>query len=401
MSRPLEGLRVADFSWVGAGPLATRVLAIYGADVIKVESNAKIDGLRHSPPFRDGIRGVNRSGYFADRNPDKRSVLLNLKSEEGKRLARRLVGECDVVANNFTPGVMDRLGLGWDELKEEHPGLIYLNMSMHGTTGPAKDQPGYGMTIGAVSAFHHLCRIEGRPPVGTGTNFPDHIPNPAHALVAVLAALRHRRRTGRGQFIDLAQTEPMAALLGVGFVEQSANGREPAPADNHHRHLAPHGVFPCRDGRWIALSVASDEQWARLRELLGLEVPHSWQSREDRRAHRVEIEEAIASAVLDRPVEVLADELTRRGIAAGVVRDAGELVDGHPQLLHRGHWARPLHSEMGRSVYGEVPFRLSRSDGTIRRAAPLLGEHTHEVCTDILGLSPAEIAALEAAQVLW
>ena len=202
---PLTGIRVADFSWVGAGPFLTKPLADHGADVVKVESRTRVDPIRSMAPFRDAVTGTDRSGYFANRNTSKRSMCLDLKHPRGRELAMRLIEVSDVVVNNFSPGTMDRLGLGYDAARAVRPDVIYLEMPMLGTEGPHRDCRGYGLTIAAAGGLLGLTGYDDAPPVGTGTNYPDHVPNPLHGAVAVLAALRKRRRTGQGEYIELAQ----------------------------------------------------------------------------------------------------------------------------------------------------------------------------------------------------
>lgn len=398
---PLEGVRVADFTWVGAGSFTTKLLADHGADVIKVESRAKPDGIRLSPPFKDGISGVNRSGYFADRNTSKRSLALNLKTDDGQRLARRLVAESDIVANNFTPGVMDRLGLGWSDVQRINPRVIYLAMSMQGSTGPARDHLGYGLTIGSLVGLQHLTGLPEREPVGTGTNYPDHIPNPAHGAFAVLAALRHRRRTGEGQYIDLAQTEPTIAVLGEAVLDSSTNGRSPGRSGNSHPRYAPHGVYGCAgDDDWIAIAVTNEAQWQHLVEVLGLDAPREWKDASARKADERSLDVAVAEQVAAWDVQQLAAKLRAVGVPAGKVNSSQDVVEDS-QLSARGHWVRLDHPEMGPTLYSAPAFRLSRTPGGLRRPAPCLGEHTDEICRTILGLDDDEIARLQDRKVLW
>src|SRR5262245_21143174 len=177
---PLQNVRVTDFSWVGAGSYTTKLLADLGAEVLKIESTTRVDSLRLSGPFKDKIPGLNRSGYFADRNTSKRSVTINLKTPKGVDLVRELIKKSDIVANNFTPGTMEKLGLGYDDLERIRPGIIYLGMSFQGADGPESDTLGFGLTIGALVGLQHLTGLPGRKPAGTGTNYPDHIPNPCH-----------------------------------------------------------------------------------------------------------------------------------------------------------------------------------------------------------------------------
>ncbi|MEX1004336.1 MAG: CoA transferase [Acidimicrobiia bacterium] len=400
--RPLEGVRIVDFCWVGAGSYATKLLADQGADVIKIESRARLDGIRLSGPFPGGVQGVNKSGYFADRNTSKRSCTINMKTEEGQRIARDLVAGADVIANSFTPGVMERFGLGWDDVQRLNPRIVYLAMSMQGDGGPERDYLGYGLTISALVGLHGLTAIPGRLPVGTGTNYPDHIPNPCHAAFAVLAALRHVRRTGEGQYIDLAQTEATISVLGPAMLEFSVNGRDRDPIGNAHDRYAPHGVYPAAgEDRWIAIAVTSDEQFAALADTLGL--PESMSrgldeaTRRERRAH---IDDVIAGATACFDSVELATRLQKLGVPAAPVHDAAGVVDHDPQLAARDHWVRLPHAEMGESLYNAPPFRFSRTASELEVAAPLLGEHTVEVCREVLGMDEAEIARLTAEGVL-
>ncbi|MFD7433082.1 CaiB/BaiF CoA transferase family protein [Streptomyces sp. NPDC059861] len=387
---PLDGIRVADFTWVGAGPFLTKPLADHGADVIKIESRTRTDPIRSMAPFRDGSPGTDRSGYFANRNTSKRSVCLDLKDPRGRDLALELIARSDVVANNFTPGTMDRLGLGYQDVLEVRPDVVYLDMPMQGNAGPHRDFRGYGLTIAAAGGLLGLTGHFGRPPVGTGTNYPDHVPNPLHAAVAVLAALRRRRRTGEGQYIELAQLESTVNVVGPALLAAAA-GLPTGRSGNEDTVAAPHGVYPCAgEDRWCALSITTDDHWTALTETLG---HPGWASRpgfataEGRRAARQELDEAVASATAARPADELAEALTAAGVPAAVVSDAGQVL-ADPQLNARGHWVVLDHPEMGPSVYDNIPYRLSATPGALRGPAPLLGADTRAVCVGLLGLDP-------------
>ncbi|TFV64728.1 CoA transferase [Geodermatophilus sp. DF01-2] len=401
---PLSGVRIADFTWVGAGSYTTKMLADHGADVIKIESSAKVDGIRLSAPFKDGVKGINRSGYFADRNTSKRSITIDLRTAEGRELARRIVAASDVVANNFTPGTMAKFGLGYDDVREINPRAVYLAMSMSGDSGPERDFLGYGLTIGALVGIHHLSGLPDREPAGTGTNYPDHIPNPCHSAFAVLAALRHARRTGRGQYLDIAQTEPTIAVLGAAFLEATVNGRDPQPLGNAHLRYAPHGVYRCAgEDRWIAIAVTDDRLWPALRAVLGLpeeSCPAEWATEAARHRDREVLDGLIAAATADRDADDLFTRLQAAGVPAGVVQDAADVVERDPHLRARGHWVRLEHPEMGETLYNAPPFQLTGTPATLTRPAPMLGQHTREICHEVLGLDDAEIARLRAEGVL-
>ena len=401
--KPLEGIRIVDFCWVGAGSYATKLLADQGADVIKIESMARVDGIRLSAPFAGGKMGVNASGYFADRNTSKRSCTINMKTRRGQEIARALVKDCDVVANSFTPGVMDRFGLSWEAVHEMNPRAVYLAMSMQGDGGPERHYMGYGLTISALVGLHALSGIPGRLPVGTGTNYPDHIPNPCHAAFAVLAALRHARRTGRGQLIDLAQTEATISVLGPSMLHRQLRGADPVPLGNGHDLYAPHGVYPCIGAdRWIAVAVRTDDEFASLSAVLSLDprLAESLGSVEARRQAAERLDQAIADRTKEMDARDLALRLQAAGVPAAPVQDAKAVVDDDPQLEARRHWVRLVHAEMGETIYNAPPFRFSRSDDEIRVPAPLIGEHTVEICTELLAMDRGEVERLIAEGVL-
>lgn len=398
--KPLEGVRITDFTWIGAGAYTTKLLADAGADVLKIESRTYPDSLRNSPPFKDGVRGLERSGYFADRNTSKRSVALDLKHPRGRELALSLIAHSDIVANNFSPGVMERLGLGAGDVAAVNPQVIYLAMGMQGQTGPQRHFLGYGATMSALTGLHHLTAAPGGLPSGTGTNYPDHIPNPAHAAFAVLCALRHRRRTGRGQHIDVAQTEPMVALL-ADAVMQEAAGMPAAPCGNRHPLHAPQGVYPCRgEDRWIAITVRTDHEWQQFCEALALDVDLWALDADQRRARHDQLDAAIAGATRSHDPATLTQALQARGVVAGAVWNARDVVDYDPQLRHRGHWVMLDHPVMGPARYNAPPWRSSLHDTSLCAPAPLLGQHTDAVLRDVLGMDDGQISALRAEGVL-
>jgi crotonobetainyl-CoA:carnitine CoA-transferase CaiB-like acyl-CoA transferase len=401
MKRLLKDVRVIDFSWIGAGSYTTKILADLGADVIKIETAGRLDTLRLTKPFKDGIAGVNRSGYFADRNSSKRSITLNAKHPDGLALAKRLAADADLVANNFTPGVMDKLGLGYKALRSVNPRLIYASMSVQGAEGPDKNALGYGLTIAAVTGLLHMTGLPDREPAGTGTNYPDHIPNPGHTAFAILAALRHQRRTGQGQFIDLAQVESTQSMMGPDLMNYFVNGVVDTRRGNRHPERAPQGVYPCAGvDRWIALSICSDDQWRALADLLRLNARPQWSNLAGRLAEHDAIDAVIQAASRNLDARTLADAMQARGIAAGMVLDARDVLETDPQLAARGHWVTLDHPEVGPSTYNSAPYRYSDAKASPTSPAPLLGQHTREVCRELLGLDDPTIDQLTRDGVL-
>lgn len=394
---PLSGVRIVDFCWIGAGSYMTKLLADLGADVLKIESSKSLDSLRLAAPYKDGIRGVNRSGYFADRNSSKRSVTVNMKEPRGVALVHRLIADADIVANNFRPGTMEKLGVGYDAVRAINPAIIYIALSMNGDEGPDRTMLGYGITIAAITSFMGLSGYADRTPTGTGTNYPDHVPNPCHGAFALMAALRHKWKTGEGQRIDMAQTEPMLSLMPTPVMDFQSNGRVTTRNGNRQEGYAPRGVYPTSGvDRWIAISINGDAQWQALVDILGHEGldRDAWRDLAGRAADTQKVDGAIAARTRDHDGYELMARLQTCGVPSGVVQNAADLVDRDPQLRHRDHWRYLPHAEMGLSLYNDAPFHFASGPMGPRFAAPLLGEHTREVLMTQLGMSESEIDRL-------
>ena len=398
-------LRVLDFCWVGAGAFVTRLLADLGAEVIKVESHAHPDNLRLSGPHKAGARHLEASGYFASRNTNKKSLALNMGHPQARAIARRLVQKCSVVTNNFRPGIMERWGLGYDELAADNPALIYLAMPMQGSSGPHKSYIGFGSTIAAISGIVEMSGAPERAPIGTGTHYPDHVPNPGHALVGLLAAIFHRARTGEGQYIELAQLESTVNLMGPSIMRYSACGALPRRSGNRREGVVPRGVFPCRgEDVWCAIEIESDDAWQALGDALGRP---SWMADPGlatlpgRNQHIDTIEAKLAAQTRRFEAEELVRLLQARGVACAMVETSRDVMEDR-QLAARGYWREIDHAEMGRITVNLPPF-FPTEDRRTRDPAPppLLGEQTREIVTTLLGLSDSECTRLMNEQVLW
>lgn len=396
---PLAGLRILDFCWIGAGALVTKTLAELGATVYRVESRSHPDNLRLSPPFRPGTEGLEASGYFATRNPTKQSLSLNMTTEKGQELARELVGEVDMVTSNFRPGIMDRWGLGYEDVCRINPSLIYMTMPMQGTTGPHARYVGFGSTISALAGIVDLSGIQGRSPIGTGTHYPDHVPNPGHALVAVLAAIRHRNRTGEGQQIELAQFESTVNVIGPAIVAAGL-GSAPVASGNRAPSIAPHAAFRCRDTQWIVVSCDTDKQWLALEGALGLSHDEGRATRAGRKADEDALEADLGTAIgrLARP-EVLA-VLEHARVPNAPVNSSRDIVE-EPSLWARGFWRDIEHPVIGHIPISRSPFRLVGGPQPDLVRPPLLGEHTFEVLHSELGMSQKDYERLVDEQVIY
>ena len=408
----LDGLKVADFSWFGAGPICAEHLASYGATVVRVESETRIDALRTIQPFARGKTGYNVSGYFNNFNAGKLGLTLNLNTEKSQELAQRLIAWADVFITNFTPRVVERWGLTYDKLSSINPQIIAAYAPMQGYEGPHRDFLGFGQVLTPVTGYNHLSGFPNRPPVGLGTNYPDYVINPGHTLVAILAALRYRRRTGKGQHIECAQIESSVCPLAPAIFDYTVNGRVQERSGNGLPYAAPHGAFKCAplspgssapaDEQWIAIACFTDAEWQALVEAMGSPAwaaDPKFAGQAGRKEHEPELEENVSAWTADKHPHELMDDLQRRGVPAGVVQSAREmLADEH--LKERGYYVYLDHPEAGRTAYDGPPFVLSKTPGKLRSPAPLLGQHTEQVCKEILGLSDDEIADLLVEGVL-
>jgi benzylsuccinate CoA-transferase BbsF subunit len=400
----LAGLRVLDFCWIGAGAFVTRILADLGAEVIKVESRTHPDNLRLSGPHQPGAKPLEGSGYFASRNTSKKSIALNMSHPRARQIALTLASRCSIVSNNFRPGVMEKWGLGYGEVAAVNPSVIYLAMPMQGSNGPHRDYIGFGSTIAALCGMVSMAGRPGRPPLGTGTHYPDHVPNPGHALVAVLAAALHRARTGEGQQIELAQIESTVNMLGPSVLACAATGVLPQTDGNRHSGTVPRGVFPCTDeDSWCAIEVESDRSWQGLVASLG--APE-WM-REDqlktlsgRQAREDAIEARLAQETRRFSAAELVQRLQAHGVAAAKVATSAD-VTSDPQLLARRYWHSVAHAEMGSVLVNLPPFRAVGEERVAPGPPPLLGEHTVEIASDLLGFDEAECRRLMDERVFY
>jgi crotonobetainyl-CoA:carnitine CoA-transferase CaiB-like acyl-CoA transferase len=393
VSRPLDGIRVLDFTWVVAGPVTTRILADLGADVIKVERKDATDF------------GDRRGGLTGSLMRGKRSVVLDLSKPRGLALARRLAEVSDVVVDNFSARVMTNLGLDYESLRALRPGIICVRMTGFGLTGPQCDYVSYGPTLQALTGYSLLMAEPGKPPAGFGYSYSDLAGGNLGAL-AVLAALWHRRRTGRGQLVDLAQLEAVASVLGPVLLERAMDGGVSVPRGNasQERPAAPHGVYRCAGHeRWLALTVFGDEDWRRFASAIGAPpwtADPRFASEAGRMAHTAELDRLIGDWALLQDAADAAERLQRAGVAAGLVADAEDLCVRDPQLAARRHFVEVPTPEGGTVRIDGTPFLLSETPGRVGGPGPLLGEHTDAVLAELVGLHADEIQALRDAGVV-
>ena len=404
LRKALEGIVVCDFSWVGAGPIATNVLGQCGAEVIKIESRNRPDLLRTGGPFKDGINeGLERSGYFANRNPNKKGIALDMSHPKARAVAVRLIKKSDIVINNFRVGQMEKWGLGWEDVQKINPRIIYVTMSLQGETGPQKSYMGFGVNLNALCGLTARACFPGERPFGTGTNYTDHVMAPSHTLFGIMAALLDREKTGKGQTVAISQLKSAISMAPTSAMAYAANGDTLGPAGFGDPDAAPHGLFTALGyRRWIAIAVFSEDEWRALKKVMGNPAwaeDEKFSSLQGRKEHEAELNDQIEAWTSGRHADQLMNELLRNGVRAGVVNDArGAIEDEH--LRKREFWSYLDHPVMGRTLYNRAPIRLSKTPLRMETAAPLLGQHTRDVLKGMLDYSEEEIATLTEEKVL-
>lgn len=399
---PLGDVKVLDFMWVMAGPAATRVLADYGATVVRVESTRRIDTARTLAPYRGGELGPENSGCFQNLNVGKRMLTLDPTCDAGRRVIFDLVAWADVVTESFSPGTMARWGLDWPALSARKPDLVMLSTCLMGQTGPLETFAGYGNLAAAISGFSNLGGWPDRPPAGPFSAYTDYV-SPRFIAVAILAALDHRRRTGEGQYIDLAQAEASLHFLAPALLDYTVNGRVMGRSGNRDPDHAPHGVYPVvGDDRWIAIAVTSDGAWRALCDVMARDDLGSdarFATAAGRLAHADLLDDTLAAWTRTQDAATLEAALQARAVAAHVVAVSRDLRRD-PQLAHRGHFVPVAHPQGGITTVEGSRFVLSRTPASIPGPAPSYGCDNETILREILGYDEEAITSLVAAGAL-
>lgn len=388
----LAGLKVVEFGAYAAGPHVGKLLGNFGAQVAHVESFKRPDGFRlQYPPYKDGKVGLNRSGCFSIFNDSKYGCTIDVKNPAGLEIARRLLDWADVVIENMRPGVMGRIGLGYEEARKTNPGLVMLSTCNMGQTGPRAHTPGFGTQLSSLAGF---CGALGEPGGSPMLLYGPYIDFVASMMgsSAVLAALARRNRTGKGAFIDLSQYETGVHFMAGAVLAYHRDGAIAERRGNRDDRAAPHGAYLCREDRWLALSCWSDAEFAALAEILGkpdLAADKRFAGAEERQKNVEALDAALAPLFAERDAEATAEALQKAGIAAYPVNDMADLFTD-PQLVARKVWRRREHGEIGPQNYEMPGFALTATPGEVTRAAPLLGGDNETVFKRLLGLSDAE-----------
>ncbi len=381
----LMGIRVLDFTWLLAGPYATRILADFGAEVIKVQSNKSVTGAES-----------NTTGYFNNWNRNKLGITLNMSHPEARELALKLIGICDVLIQNFTPRVMVNWDLTYEALKEIKSDIIMVSMSGMGQTGPWRDFAALGHTIQALSGITYLTSPDQGPPAGIGYAYSDIVAG-SFAAMAILAALEFRSKTGRGQYIDISEYEAMCTLLGPTILDCSVNHAVTVPSGNDTDYIpaAPYGCYKCLgEERWCVIAVFGDDEWLSLCQVMG---NPDWTKQEKfsthlkRKENVKELNELLEHWTINHTPEEIMTLLQEANIAASVVNDASNLAN-NPQLKARGFFFQAQHPVLGDCTFDSTPINLSRTPPRFQRAAPLLGQDNMYVYNELLGLDNQQLS---------
>lgn len=399
----LEGIRIADFTWLWAGAYAIGILAQMGAEVIKIESLKRIDPSRSgSITTGQTFAGWDASSVFNNVNLNKLSVTLNLSHPKGVELAKQIVRISDVAAQNMRPGVFDRLGLGYEALVQVKPDIIMLSSSAYGATGPYREYTGFAPHFASFSGLAYMTGYpDGDPNTMTAAN---DIRSATTSAFAILAALNFRQRTGQGQHIDLSSPETLSVLIGDAIMDYTMNQRAPSRSGNRDAIMAPHNCYRCQgEDKWVSIAVATDEEWEALCQAMG---NPEWTRNElfsdsySRWQNQEQLDKHIEEWTINYSHYEVMEWLQASGVAAMPSFSAEELFSD-PHLRERGITTEVEHPVLGKQVVFNPPWKFSEALARIEKASPLLGEHNEYVFGELLGMSKQEITRLKEEQVIY
>lgn len=397
----LEGINVVGFLQGGVGPIVTTTLGMYGATVVMVESIKRPMDMRASGSFKDGKPNLDKSFMFNSDNPDKYGMCLDLKHPRAKPVAEKLIKWADIIVDNYRPGVMESWGIGYEDAKKIKPDIIMISLSQQGHTGPHRRVAGYGPQLSGLVGFPFLTGWPDRDPSSVGP-LPDMIV-PRFGTVALLAALDYRKRTGKGQYIDLSQYEVSLHFLSQALLDYSVNNVVEKRDGNKCLFAAPHAVYRCKgDDKWCAIVVFTEEEWNKFCEVIG---NPSWtkeprfQTVQNRKDNEDDLNKLIEQWTVQYENHQIMDVMQKAGIQAGAVRDMGEAVLGCPQMNYRKYWRTTQHPEIGKVIVPGSSYIMSKTPYKIDKPAPCFGEHTEYVCNKLLGITDGEFVDLMQAGV--
>ncbi len=389
-----EGIKVVEFAAIAAGPLIGMHMAQHGATSVHVESYKRPDGFRQNyPPYKDNKPGLNRSGAFTICNNDKYGITLNLKAKGSLELAKKLIAWADVVIENFTPGTLSKLGMGYEHMKPFNEDIVWISSCNQGQTGPHAFHPGFGSHLSSLCGFTYMTGYQDRYPCILYGPYVDHI-GVGYGVIAAAAALEHRRKTGEGQYVDLAQYEVGVQFMTSTLLEYSVNKRIVERDGNRHTFAAPHNAYPCKgDDRWCVIAVFTDDEWKKLAQCMGREdliADSRFATIPARKANEEVLDKEVEKWTSQLDAYAIFHLLQKNGVQAGVVQTMEDLFEHDPQLKHRGFWSVTEHPEVGKVHAEGPPFAFSKTPFEVKKPAPCIGEHNELVFKEFLGIPAAE-----------
>ena len=399
---PLADVKILDLMWVMAGPAGTRMLADYGATIVRVDSQRRIDTARTLQPFLNRKPGPDNSALYQNLNAGKYGLSLDLTKEAGREVVRDLVRWADVVTESFSPRAMKGWGLDYASLRKIKRDIIMISSCLMGQSGPWAKFAGFGNLAAAISGFFNLVGWPDRPPAGPFSAYTDYV-SPRFTAISILAALEHRRRTGQGQYIDQSQAEAALHFLTPALLDYTVNGYVQGGVGNRDLNMAPHGIYPAAgEDRWLALAVQTEQQWQALCAVMNttsLAHDDRFATREARLQHQDELDDIISAWTRTQDRFVLEETLQACGVSAGAVRTVHEQATD-PQLQHRKHFVPLEHHTLGQITVEGPRFRMSRTPAEVKRSAPTWGRDNQYVLEEILGYGEEKITELIAAEAL-
>lgn len=409
MAGALAGFRICDFTGQLAGAGATRWLAAFGAEVIRIEdpvNEGRWDILRGNVPFVDDRRGIDMGGAFNNHNPNKLGITLNLRTEKAKDILTEIIKRSDAVTENFAAGVLERWGFGYEALKEIKPDIVYVSNCGFGHEGPYKSFKTWGPIVQAISGLTFSSALPGMPPAGWGYSYMDHTGG-YYMVMSIMLALLHRQKTGEGQWVDLACTEAGLSLNGPALLDWTVNSRpmrtEAGINSNRSQYIrmAPHGIYPASgEDNWIAIACRNDDEWKALATV----IDEPWCARFDDQTRRLESEDELEAHMETwtgrHDKFVLQQRLREQQVPVAAVQKPQERIDGDPTTENFGLWPTVPHTRMGDVRVDGNPVHFSETDWHLHAGAPCLGEHTDKVLTELLGMSADEVSALREEGVV-